>query len=193
MFELIPSYLIPVAIFLARICDVSMGTIRILFVSRGMKLRAALLGFVEILIWIMVVAHLIQHLDNWINYIAYAGGFSAGTYLGIIVESKMKVGTVIVRVITSEDGSELIEKLRTSGFMVTRFNAEGRDGPVVIIFSILKRKRWNEIIGIIESYDTDAFYSVEEVKYSSAGGKDSNAVPYPRNAYDRLLRMRKGL
>lgn len=193
MFESLPSVWIPVIIFLARICDVSMGTVRILFVSRGMRVRAAFLGFLEVLIWIIVVAQLIQHLDNWINYIAYAGGFSVGTFLGVTFENKMKVGTVIVRVITNEDASELIGNLREAGFMVTRMEAHGKEGPVEVIFSVLKRRRWNEIVSIIESFDNDAFYSVEDVKYASAAEGEGLGLPSSRSAFDRLLRIRKGI
>lgn len=193
MFDIIPEFWLPLFIFIARIGDVSLGTIRIIFVSRGMKIRAAMLGFIEVLIWITVVAQLLQHLDNWLNLIAYAGGFSAGTYLGIILENKLKVGTIIVRVITNEDATGLADRLRKAGFRITRMQAEGRDGPVEVIFSILKRKRWNEIVNIIESFNKDTFYSVEDVKYSSAGEDPQAVLSLGRNAFDRLLRIRKGV
>ncbi|MDX1639267.1 MAG: DUF2179 domain-containing protein [Balneolaceae bacterium] len=176
LFDIIPAFWIPVVIFFARIGDVSLGTIRIIFVSRGMKFRVALLGFVEVLIWILVVTQLLQHLDNWVNFVAYAAGFSAGTYLGILLENKLKVGTIIVRVITNEDATGLAEKLMESCFRIIRLHGRGKQGPVEVIFSILKRKRWNEVVNIIESFDTDAFYSVEDVKYSSAGGEGE--VPF---------------
>jgi len=158
-----------------------------------MKVRAAILGFIEVLIWITVITQLLQHLDNWLNLIAYAGGFAAGTYLGIMLENKLKVGTIIVRIITNEDATGLADRLRKSGFRITRMQAEGRDGPVEIIFSVLKRKRWNEIVNIIESFNKDVFYSVEDVKYSSAGEDAEATLSLGRNAFDRLLRIRKGV
>ncbi|MDR8394055.1 DUF2179 domain-containing protein [Aliifodinibius sp. S!AR15-10] len=190
----LPEYWVPVIIFFARICDVSMGTIRIIFISRGMKIKAALLGFVEVLIWIMVVTQLIQHLDYWVNYIAFAGGFAAGNYMGITLENKLKVGTVITRVITNKPANILIEQLKEAGFMITRLDAYGGEGPVEIIFMIVKRKRLSEAVQIIESFDADAFYSVEDVKYSS--GESTDKMPFPmtnRSAFDRLLRVRKGI
>ena len=193
MFDIIPEFWLPLFIFIARIGDVSLGTIRIIFVARGMKVRAAILGFIEVLIWITVITQLLQHLDNWLNLIAYAGGFAAGTYLGIMLENKLKVGTIIVRVITNEDGTGLADRLRKAGFRITRMQAEGRDGPVEIIFSILKRKRWDEIVNIIESFNKDTFYSVEDVKYSSAGEDAEAVLSLGRNAFDRLLRIRKGV
>lgn len=189
LFGSLPEYWIPILIFLARICDVSMGTVRIIFVSRGMRLRAALLGFVEILIWILVVAQLIQHLDNWMNFVAYAGGFAVGTYLGITIENRLKVGTVLIRVITNMDPGELIDRLREAGFMITRVEAKGGEGPVEIIFMVVKRKRWLEAVRIIESFDLNAFYSVEDVKFTSA----ESPITEPANAISRLLRLRKGI
>ncbi|MGD8428266.1 MAG: DUF5698 domain-containing protein [Balneolaceae bacterium] len=192
MLDYIPSFWLPVFIFLARIGDVSIGTLRIMFVSRGMRIRAALLGFLEVLIWIIVVAQLIQHLGNWVNYIAYAAGFSAGTFLGISIEDKLKVGTLLVRIITAEKVDALVEKLKESGFMLTRVGAKGGVGPVEIIFTIAKRKRWKEVKNIIESFDSHAFYSVEDIKFASDeyGKLPGNEVT---NAFDRLLRIRKGV
>jgi uncharacterized protein YebE (UPF0316 family) len=192
VFDLIPAAWIPAVIFIARICDVSLGTLRIVFVSKGMRLRATLLGFVEVLIWIIVVAQLITQLDNWLNYIAYAGGFSAGTFLGMWIEDKLKVGTLIIRIITAEDVDELVENLKDSGFMLTRVGAEGGIGPVEIVFTIVKRKRWEEMKEIIHTFDPDAFYSVEEIRYASA--KDGKISPVSNGrVFDRLLRVRKGI
>lgn len=185
-------YWMSLVIFVARICDVSLGTLRIMLVSRGMKIKAALLGFIEVLIWIIVVAQLIQHLDNWLNYIAYAGGFAVGTYLGITLENKLKIGTVIIRIITNGNAQKLVDQLKAAGVMHTTVEAHGAEGAVKIIFTVIKRKRWREIIDIIESFDSKAFYSVEDVKYTS-GEEDELAISLNRNAFNRLLRVRKGV
>lgn len=140
MFDLIPAAWIPLVIFLARICDVSLGTLRILFVSKGMRLRAAVLGFLEVLIWIIVVAQLFQHLNNWLNFIAFAGGFAVGTYLGMYIENKLKVGTLIMRVITAKPAEELANELKEAGFRLTRVEAKGGIGPVEILFHRFKKK-----------------------------------------------------
>lgn len=192
MFEAIPAAWLPAIIFFARICDVSMGTLRIVYVSRGMKGRAAILGFIEVLIWIIVVAQLIQHLNNWINFVAYAGGFSVGTFLGMAIENKLQVGTLIVRIITAEDPQPLVDRLKEAGFMLTRVEASGGLGPVQIIFSVVRRKRWKEVKNIIESFDPKAFYSVEDVKYASADD-NGRLVDGSRSSLDRLLRVRKGI
>lgn len=194
MLESVPPYWLPIIIFFARICDVTLGTVRIIFVSRGMRFRSALLGFIEVLIWILVVTQLIQHLDYWVNYIAYAGGFAAGNYIGITLENKLRVGTVIVRIITHKPTDELVTQLKESGFMLTRLEAHGGEGPVKIIFMVVTRKRLDEAIRVIESFDSDTFYSVEDVKYTSIPRENGFSFsPGSRGTFDRLLRIRKGI
>lgn len=191
--ELSSDVWMPLFIFCARIVDVSLGTMRIIFVSKGMRPRAAVLGFLEVLIWIIVVAQLIGHLTNWVNFVAYAAGFSAGTYLGMWIENKLKVGTLIVRIITAEDIDTLISKLNKAGFDFTHMEAEGSLGPVEIIFTIVKRKHWPKVKGIIESFDADAFYSVEDVKFASDTENGELPKSNSERIYDRLLRVRKGV
>lgn len=190
MFESIPPHLLPLGIFFARIIDVSLGTIRIMMVSRDRKLPAAALGFFEVLVWAIVVTELITNLDNWVNFVAYAGGFATGTYVGMYIEGLLKVGTIIVRIITQDKFQELTNALKEAGFTITSLDGAGGFVPVKVIFTILKRKRWDEIVSIIEAHDPNAFYSVEEVKYASAGKplRQTNG----RGIY-RFLGLRKGV
>ncbi len=192
MFTLVPVFLIPVLIFVARIVDVSLGTIRIVMVSRGFKIKAAILGFFEVLIWVLVVTELLKNLDNWINYIAYAGGFAAGTFVGLYIEDKLKVGTIILRIITQDKVAELSEAFKKAGFTITTLDAQGGFGPVNIIFTVLKRKRWNEVVSIIEANDPSAFYSSEDVKFASSP-LDLIDLNGQRSATNRLLGLRKGI
>lgn len=192
MFDLFPAFAVPILIFVARIADVSLGTLRIVMVSRGYKFKAACLGFFEVLIWTIVVTELLQNLDNWVNYIAYAGGFATGTYIGMLIESKLKVGTIIVRVITQNKFEDLTEHLKLAGFTITSLDAEGGFGPVKIIFTVLKRKRWNEVVSIIETIDPKAFYSSEDVKFSTSEGM-IDRLSGKRNPSNRLLGLRKGI
>jgi uncharacterized protein YebE (UPF0316 family) len=93
------GYLIlPLLIFFARICDVSIGTMRIIFVSKGKKNIAPLLGFFEVLIWIIVISKIMQNLNNYVNYVAYAAGFATGNLVGMIIEEKLAVGVQMIRV-----------------------------------------------------------------------------------------------
>ncbi len=188
----LPVYLLPILIFFARIADVSLGTLRITMVSRGYKWQSALLGFFEVLIWVIVVAQLLANLNSWINYVAYAAGFSAGTFIGLYIEDKMKVGTVLVRIITLNKSEALIEALKEAGVAVTSIDAKGGFNDVKIIFTVLKRKRLNKVFNIVKEIDPEAFFSTEDVKYSNKH-HDHLVDPNSRSPIDRLLRVRKGL
>lgn len=188
----LPVYLLPILIFFSRIADVSLGTLRITMVSRGYKWESALLGFFEVLIWVIVVAQLLSNLTSWINYVAYAAGFSAGTYIGLLIEDKMKVGTVLVRIITLHKSTELIDSLRESGIAITSVDGRGGFNDVKIIFTVLKRKKLNKVFDVVKEIDPEAFFSTEDVKYSNKH-HDHLVSPDDRSPIDRLLRIRKGL
>ena len=90
--------ILPSLICLARICDVTLGTIRIMYVARGMKNLAMVLGFFEVLIWLFAIGQIMQNLTHWINYLAYAGGYAAGNFIGIAIEEKLSVGTLMLKI-----------------------------------------------------------------------------------------------
>jgi len=159
--------LLPVLIFLARVLDVSFGTIRIIFISRGQKLLAPLIGFFEILIWLIAIGKVMQNLSNVFCYIAYAGGFAAGNFTGMWIEEKLAMGTLIIRVITKKDASALIENLKVSGYGVTAVPAEGRSGRVHVVYTIINRSALKEVAAIIKKYNPQAFYSIEDVRFAS--------------------------
>src|SRR4030042_7197461 len=106
--------ILPLFIFIARICDVSLDTLRIIFISKGYKFVAPVIGFFEVLIWIVVITRVIQNLDNWLCYIAYAGGFATGNFVGMVLDEKLAIGHEMVRVITKKDAYDLTNALRTA-------------------------------------------------------------------------------
>jgi len=159
------SYIIPVLIFCARICDVTIGTIRIIFVSKGMRYIAPVLGFFEVLIWLLAIGQIMSHLTNWVNYVAYASGFATGNYVGILIESKLSVGNLIFRIITDQSSPGLIKTLKENRFGVTYFNGNGLFGPVQVIFTIVRRKDFDRVVEIIRDKDPGAFYSVEDIRW----------------------------
>lgn len=161
--------ILPLLIFLARICDVSIGTIRIIFVSRGKRLLAPLLGFFEVSIWLLAISQIMQQLDNVICFVAYAAGFAMGNYIGILIEEKLAMGTLILRVFVTTDGSCIKERLYEAGFGVTAINGQGRNGAVEILFSVIKRRDQKKAVDIVESCQSDAFYSIEDAKSVNKG------------------------
>lgn len=154
----------PLLIFLSRIVDVTLDTLRIVFISRGNKVIAPILGFFEILIWLMAITRIMENLDNISTYFAYAAGFAVGNFVGLKVEEKLAIGTQIIRIITEKNASELIERLREKGFGVTALDAEGKNGPVHVIFLITKRQLAKSVVSIVNQYNPKAFYSIEDIR-----------------------------
>ncbi len=175
--------ILPILIFLARIVDVTFGTIRIIFVSRGMKWLAPIFGFFEIMIWLFAIGQVFNNLTNITYYVAYAGGFACGNFVGIYIEEKIAIGTMVVQIITRKDGTQLIEFLKTEGFGVTSIDAEGGTGKVKVIYTIIKRRDLQQVVEIIKRFNPKAFYSIEEVRSAGEGifpaGKQGSMYNFP--------------
>jgi uncharacterized protein YebE (UPF0316 family) len=157
------GFLLPVLIFVARVIDVSIGTIRIIFISRNMKYLASLFGFFEILIWLYAIGRIMQNISNPFTYIAYAGGFAMGNLVGMVIENKLALGVVAVRVITNQETIHLAERLRKIGYTITTVNAQGNRGAVKVVFAIVKRKSISSFINVVKKYNPKAFYTIENV------------------------------
>lgn len=184
--------ILPLLIFTARLMDVSLGTLRIIFISRGKRLLAPLMGFFEVLIWLLAISQIFKNLQNPACYIAYAAGFAGGNYIGMAIESRLALGLQIVRIITKFFVPELTGKLKASGYGLTTVRGEGAEGPVTVIFTIVKRKDLPEFIDIIQSINPKVFYTVEDVRMAKEG---IYPRPRPRGArgfLNRLLLLRKG-
>jgi uncharacterized protein YebE (UPF0316 family) len=161
--------ILPLLIFFARIMDVSIGTLRLIFVSKGYKFYAPLLGFFEVVIWLMAIGQIMQHLDNFLCYIAYGLGFATGNYLGILLEEKMSLGTVLIRVVPKMDTTNLINHLREHSFGASLVDIEGMTGKLKMIFTIVKRKDLQEVLEIIQTHNPQAFVTIEDVKTAKEG------------------------
>jgi uncharacterized protein YebE (UPF0316 family) len=183
---------LPLLIFLARITDVSLGTIRLIFVSRGFKYLAPIAGFFEVLIWILVIGQIMQNLANPICYIAYAGGFATGNFVGLLIAEKLSLGNVIIRVITQAPPADLIERFRQRQYGVTVMNGHGANGPVQIVFTIVPRREVGTVIGLVKTFNPQAFYSIEDVD-SVERGVFPVQRPWRQSSLLNLLRpFRKG-
>ncbi|HOI32090.1 MAG TPA: DUF2179 domain-containing protein [Bacteroidales bacterium] len=162
--ELYNWVVLPLLIALARVMDVTVGTIRLIFVSRGYKYLAPLLGFVEVIIWLLAIGQIMQQLDNVMSYIGYGAGFAMGNYIGILMVEKMSIGTVVIRIIPKKDTADLIAHLREANHGVTAVDAFGKSGPVKMLFSIVKKKDLADALTIINQHNPQAFYTIEEVQ-----------------------------
>lgn len=162
--EVFSYILLPLLIFLARVADVTLATIRIIFVMSGKRVIAPILGFFESLLWLLAIGQIIQNIDNAISYVAYAGGFATGTFVGMYIEEKLAIGRVVVRIITKNTASELIEFFKENEYGFSNLDAEGRTGKVNVLFTVVKRDRLKELIPKIHNYNPHAFYTIESVK-----------------------------
>jgi len=160
---------LPFMIFLARICDVTIGTLRIVMISKGQKSLAPILGFFEVLIWLIAIGRIMQNLDNWVCYIFYAGGFATGNYIGMILEERLAVGISQVQIITGKDANMLIRELTDEGYGITLHPAEGGStGKTVnIIYSIVKRSELDKVASIVKAHNPEAFYTYADVRFVS--------------------------
>lgn len=169
--ESVFSYLLlPLLIFLARIGDVSINTIRIIYVLGGRRLTATLLGFFESFIWLMAIRQIFEHLDNWVCYIAYPAGFASGIFVGMIIEERIAYGKVIVRIITRREINLLLEYFKTEGLRHTHVNAVGPDGHENLVFTVLERERLESLLIKLKEIIPSAFYTVEKVNRAGESG-----------------------
>ncbi len=161
--------ILPIIVFFARICDVTLGTIRIIFVSRGLKKYAPFLGFCEVLIWIVVIGQLVQHLTSVTAYIGYAAGFASGNFIGMWLEDRLALGTYMLRIMIQGESEPLVNAIHEAGFGVTQVDAMGSQGPVKIIYTAVKRKNVEQVMSIIHSFNPLAFITIEEIRTSEKG------------------------
>ena len=155
-------------IVLARVTDVALGTIRTITVINGLRSMSFLLGFFEVLVWILVVSQVIQKVhENPLYPVAYALGFATGNFIGITVERRIAFGHQVVRVFT-RNGPELVRTMREDGYVVTEFTGKGRDGPVDMLFIETERKSTRELLARARQLDPNCFVVVDDIRLASA-------------------------
>ncbi|MFA5382945.1 MAG: DUF2179 domain-containing protein [Candidatus Micrarchaeia archaeon] len=165
--EFTSSFIIlPLLIFFARVIDVSLGTVRIIFISKGFKILSLIIGFVEVLIWLVAINQLWSNLSNVGLYIAYAAGFATGNYVGIWLEEKISIGSAMIRIIVTKDATKLVNELRKNNYSATIM--DGKSGSektdVKVIFSVVRRKELKNIFKIIHKVNPKAFYTIEDIR-----------------------------
>lgn len=161
---------LPLLIFVSRIVDMTLDTLRIIYISRGIKLLAPIIGFFQTLLWLIVISQIFSNLKNPLCYIAYSGGFAIGNLVGMMLEEKMALGTVVIRVITQKDATQLINMLKADNFGLTYVDAQGAKGPVKVIFTITKRKEVAQVLDRIKQFSPLAFYTIEDLRSVRKGG-----------------------
>jgi uncharacterized protein YebE (UPF0316 family) len=161
--------LLPLFIFAAEVVVVTLCTVRTIFVARGLKHLAPVLGFFEVSIWLFAIGAVMKNLSDPTCSLAFAGGFTLGTYLGILVEQKLAIGSALVRTVTAKDPAALVAQLRAANYGVTCFDGEGASGRVRMLFTVVPRKDLGVVLGLLKAFDPQVFYSVDALQSAAAG------------------------
>jgi uncharacterized protein YebE (UPF0316 family) len=175
----------PIVIFLLRIVDVPLDTMRVLFMVRGRRVPAGILGFLMALVWIIAVGNAMKHLDSIWHILGYAAGYGTGTMVGITIENLVAFGLVQLRIVSRHGGVEIAEGLRERGYGATEFSGFGRDSAVEIVQSVVQRAHLDEVLAIVDRFDETAFVTVEDPQVLRGGSVVSREWRIPQ------LRRRK--
>lgn len=160
----IETLVLGLIIFVARVTDVTLGTLRTVSIVQGRTKMAFFLGFVEISLWLVVISAVINKITtNPLLGFFYALGFSTGNVVGIMLERRLAFGHLILRIISRKDGRDMAEKIRAVGYGVTIFQGEGMHGPVLELYVVCRRKDLSEILPCVIDSDPDAFYTTQPV------------------------------
>ncbi|RMG86007.1 MAG: DUF2179 domain-containing protein [Chloroflexi bacterium] len=151
-------------IFILRVVNNAIATMRIILTNRGRKLLAAVLAFLESVIFAVVIAQVVSDLNNWLNLTAYAGGFAAGGWFGMWLEERFITSYRTVSVITHMRGHEIAEALRSAGYGVTETVGQGKDGEVLIVRTVVTAREVPKVAKIIRSINNNAFIELAELR-----------------------------
>lgn len=151
-------------IFVLRVTNMSLDTVRVMMVMRGRKWVAWILGFVQTVIYVAVLTTVINDLSNILNVVAYAGGFATGNVVGMWVEERLAIGHINLRIISPKLGTAIVKRLREEGYAVTEIPARGKDGAVTLINASIYRRHVGEVMGIVQEVDAEAFMTAEDTR-----------------------------
>jgi uncharacterized protein YebE (UPF0316 family) len=158
------AWLFALLIFCLRVGDMSLDTIRVLFMVRGKKLLVWILGFFQALIFVVAISSVLTQLNNILNIIGYATGFATGNIVGMMIENRLAIGHVLVNIISSNRGSFIAERLRASGYAVTEIAGRGMNGTVFELHASVLRKDVSQVETIVLESDPQAFVTAEDVR-----------------------------
>ena len=160
---------LPLLIYVGRMSDVTLATLRNIFIARGIRKIVPEIGFFEVLIWLLAVSSIIKNLNNFMCYIAFAGGYSTGILLGVSIEKRLALGTQLIRIITNKQSQKLIEALRASNLGVTELDAIGSQGPVKILLVVAKRKDIGKVLSLVNELHGSSFFTIEDILTAEQG------------------------
>src|SRR5262245_33188554 len=173
-------------IFVAEMTVVTLSTLRTIFVTRGMKVLAPMLGFFEVTLWLLAIGQVMKNLSDFRCSLAFAGGFTLGNFLGILIEQSLALGSVVVRTITPRDVGPLLRDLRAAGYGVTCLEGQGASGAVHVVFTVVPRRELAGVLAILKRFDGEVFYTIDALQAAASGvcpaakGRLAGIVPLVR-------------
>jgi uncharacterized protein YebE (UPF0316 family) len=174
--EAVPPSLIAF-IFIAEMTVVTLCTLRTIFIARGMKYAAPVLGFFEVSIWLFAIGQVMRNLSDIRCALAFAGGFTLGNFLGMLIEQSLALGTVMLRVITHRDAGPLVERLREEQYGVTCMPGHGANGPVVVVLTVVPRRELPAVVALLKEFDPGVFYSIDALQAAASGVLPASRKP----------------
>lgn len=157
-------WLVALIIFFARVCDMALDTVRVLFVVRGRKGLAWVLGVAQALIFVVAISSVLSGPLNVISVLAYSIGFATGNVIGMMIEERLAVGHIQLTIISPTRGSAITEQMRATGYAVTEIFGRGKSGTVTILHVGVKRKEVSDVETLILEVDPQAFITMEDVR-----------------------------
>ena len=182
--QLFDYLVLPLLIFVARVADVSLATMRVMYIMNGARRWAPFLGFFEALIWLLAIGQIFQNISNVYSYLAYASGYASGTYIGMRIEAKIAMGRMVVRVISKQDTMDLIDWLVSAGYRYNTVEATDNEGNANILFTVIPRSKLDGFLKAVRYFQPDAYYTVESVKRVS---EDDLMVERQRSSFSRYM------
>jgi uncharacterized protein YebE (UPF0316 family) len=158
------AWLSALFIFALRVSDMTLDTLRVLFVMRGKKRIAWVLGFFQSAIFVLAIGRVLTQLDNPLNIIGYAAGFATGNVVGMYIEERIAIGHILINIISSRLGTAIADHLRQNGYAVTEVSARGKDGMVSLINCSVLRKQVDIVRELVNEIDPEAFITAEDVR-----------------------------
>jgi uncharacterized protein YebE (UPF0316 family) len=184
--EIFTWVVLPILIFIGRMSDVTLATLRNILLSKSIRNIVPILGFFEATIWLLAISQIMKNLQNPLCFFAYAAGYSMGIFVGIKIEGRLALGLQVMRIIVQKESEKLVQALVEHNFGITMMDATGSKGPVKVILTIVKRKEIGLVSNLISEYNPGAFYSIEDIRTVSSGvfrDGDQGALQYLKRIF----------